>query len=91
MLALVPFGGVKTFVKAAEVGMFNSVDEPSFWFYFVNRGLTYIYFSCLLCGMLLPLAYKMNSKLKYKLEVIVGSTALVILLLGGRFLMLIFG
>lgn len=86
-----PFGGINPFLHALKFGMFNTVAEPSFWFTCARRGLTYIYFVSLICGILMPLAYKINPLKKYKLEVVFGCITLTVLLLGGRTLMLIFG
>ncbi len=91
MFAFIPFGSIDAFRKSAEFGMFNPVAQPSFWFLFMNRALTYVYFAVLICGIIIPLAYKMKLPLKYKLEIIFGITSVVILLSGGKLLMLIFG
>ncbi|WP_316794279.1 hypothetical protein [Pedobacter frigoris] len=91
MFVLMPFGGIKTFWEVSKTGIFNNPPNPTPLFHIVSRILTYVYLGCMVCGLLTPLVYKIDPKLKYKLGVIFGSISLFILFLGGRTLMLIFG
>ncbi len=91
-LTVIPYNGFQFFLHILRDGLFSSYKPftaiPTYKV--ISKIMAYIYLLSLLIGLLLPLAYKMDAKLKYRLEVVFGSIALIILVLGGRTLKLIF-
>ena len=84
-------GGIQPFIMAAKFGVYrNLVEDSSPLFTFLNFTLTYITFGSLFANILLPLAYKLRPEVKYKIGVVLGTTALLTLLLGGKILAAIF-
>lgn len=86
VLGSIPFGGVRPIVLSFQYGMFNKPESPSTAYIVANYFFTYLYFGVLIAGILIPVAYKMDSRLKYKIGIFCGLSTIIILLIAGRFL-----